>query len=145
MNLYLEAMKAKGKADALDLRNRAKDMDGTAIIAEEEKIPDFKNIDYSNHPVGTPVKDGEQVLTLLQPYDASVHTGRPLESRDRWSLQHTKDPKKAKPWVDAFGTSGMWMKGDCYLHKDGKARRALEDNLIHDADALPDKWEVVEI
>ena len=37
----LALMKEKGKADALDLRSRAKDLDGTAIIADESKIPLF--------------------------------------------------------------------------------------------------------
>ena len=52
----LALMKEKGKADALDLRSRAKDLDGTAIIAEESKIPLFDpNKDYSNWAVGSPV------------------------------------------------------------------------------------------
>ena len=37
--LVLSVMRAQGKADALDLRTRAATMDGTAIIAEEEKAP----------------------------------------------------------------------------------------------------------
>lgn len=34
-------MKEKGADDALNLRGRASTMDGTAIIAEESKVPDF--------------------------------------------------------------------------------------------------------
>ena len=33
----LSIMREQGRANALDLRNRAKDMTGTAIIAEESK------------------------------------------------------------------------------------------------------------
>lgn len=40
-NLYIDAMKAKGLADAADLQGRSSTMDGTALYAEEEKIPDF--------------------------------------------------------------------------------------------------------
>ena len=41
--------KVQGKADALDLAKRAPDMDGTAIIAEEEKVPAWsEKTDYSN-------------------------------------------------------------------------------------------------
>ena len=74
----LALMKEKGKADALDLRSRAKDLDGTAIIAEESKIPLFDpNKDYSNWAVGSPVYeivDGErQVFGLIQPQHVSSH------------------------------------------------------------------------
>ena len=49
-------MKEKGADDALNLRGRASTMDGTAIIAEESKVPDFDaQKDYSACPVGTPV------------------------------------------------------------------------------------------
>ena len=41
-------MKEKGADDALNLRGRASTMDGTAIIAEESKVPDFDaQKDYS--------------------------------------------------------------------------------------------------
>ena len=55
MSMYTDAMKAKGTADALDLRERAAGMDGTAIIAEEQKAPAFDGTkDYSAWPVGAP-------------------------------------------------------------------------------------------
>ena len=71
--LILGVMRAQGKADALDLRSRASDLDGTAIIAEESKTPNFDpEKDYSGWPIGAPVRDGEQVYKLLQPYNAST-------------------------------------------------------------------------
>ena len=52
----LALMKEKGKADALDLRSRAKDLDGTAIIAEESKIPLFDpEKDYSSSSYRQPL------------------------------------------------------------------------------------------
>lgn len=35
----LDVMRAQGKSDALDLRTRAPELDGTALIAEEAKVP----------------------------------------------------------------------------------------------------------
>ena len=59
--LVLSVMRAQGKADALDLRSRAKDMDGTAIIAEREKAPNWQaDKDYSSWPAGAPVRDEER-------------------------------------------------------------------------------------
>lgn len=145
MSIYTEAMKEKGIADALDLRGRAKDMDGTAIIAEEKKVPTFDcKKDYSAWSVGSPVADEGQVWTLLQPYNAANYDGRPSTLRALWGLCHTKDPAKAKPWVDAYGTSGMYMKDECYLASTGIVYRAKQDNLVHDAEAYPDGWEAVQ-
>lgn len=141
---YFDIMRDRGKEDALDLRARANDMDGTEIIAEETKVPAWTNKDYSNFPVGSPVIDEGQVWKLIQPYDATVHTGRPSESRDRWSLCHTKNPSKAKPWVDALGTSGMYMKDECYKDANGMVYRCRQDNVVYDATALPDAWETVD-
>ena len=144
MSIYTEAMKAQGKADALDLRSRAAGMDGTGFIAEESKAPAFDPAkDYSDWPAGAPVTDEGQVWTLIQPYNAAGYEGRPSTLRALWGLCHTKDPAKAKPWVDPYGTSGMYMTGECYKGADGIVHRALQDNLVHDAEALPSAWEAV--
>lgn len=137
-------MKEKGADDALNLRERASTMDGTAIIAEESKVSDFDaQKDYSACPVGTPVADEGQVWTLIQPYNAANYQGRPSTLRALWGLCHTTDPAKAKPWVDAYGTSGMYMKNECYKAADGKVYRCKQDNCVHDAAALPSAWEEV--
>ena len=48
-------MRAQGKADALDPRARAPELDGTAIIAEEAKVPQFDGTkDYSGWAIGSP-------------------------------------------------------------------------------------------
>ena len=67
-----------GKADALNLAARAPDLDGTAIIAEEEKIPAWSDkADYSGKAVGIPVADEGQVWLLLIPHRAADYVGRP--------------------------------------------------------------------
>lgn len=142
--MILDMMRLRGRSDAMDLRSRASDMDGTAIIAEESKAPAFDpSKDYSGWPVGAPVQDAGQVWTLLQPHNAANYEGRPATLRALWGLCHTKDPARAKPWVDAYGTSGMYMMGECYRAADGAVYRALQDNLVHDAAALPTAWEAV--
>lgn len=140
----LGVIRGQGKRDALGLRSRAKDMDGTAIIAEEQKAPPFDPAkDYSGWPVGAPVTDEGQVWTLLQPYNAANHDGRPSALRALWGLCHTTDPDKAKPWVDPHGTSGMYLAGECYRAGDGTVYRALADNIVHPAGEYPQGWEVV--
>ena len=112
----------QGMRDALDLANRAKDMDGTAIIAEEDHIPAWSsNTDFTSLPVNTPVRDEDQVWLLIIPHNAAYYPGRPSTLRSLWSLAHTKDPAKAKPWVASYGVSGLYMLDECctYAAEDG--------------------------
>lgn len=100
-DMILGVMRAQGAADALDLRGRAADMDGTAIIAEEDKVPAFDPAkDYSQWPAGAPVRDGEQVYKLITPHNAAHYPdSRPSNTPALWSITHTKDPARAKPWM----------------------------------------------
>ena len=144
--LILGVMREQGRSDAMSLRSRAADMDGTAIIAEESKVPAFDpNKDYSAWPVGAPVADEGQVWTLIQPYNAANYQGRPSTLRALWGLTHTTDPAKAKPWVDPYGTSGMYMAKECYRAEDGTVYRCKADNTVYDAAALPSAWEVATV
>lgn len=144
-------MKEKGRSDALDLRSRAKDLDGTAIIAEETKIPQFDgNKDYSSFPIGSPVweeVDGErQIFTLITPHNAAHYPGStPSNTRALWSLTHTKDAAKAKAWVAPLGTSGMYMLDEvCTRNK--RVWRSKRDNNPHEPGVTGAEgfWEVIE-
>ena len=149
-DVVLSALKTQGKADALDLRSRAPEMDGTGLIDEEEKIPVFvPNGDYSGWPRYAPVKelvDGEyQVFTWITPVNTAHYPGfRPSVNRAECSLCHTKDPAKAKSWVDPLGTSGMYELGECYKEADGRIfRQTYDGKNEHRATVLPERWEEV--
>ena len=110
-DLYLEAMRAKGAADAADFQQRSAEMDGTAMYAEEEKIPDFaeavKVKNMNQRPWGQ--TNGfvcrnslEQVVRLVQPYDSDIYTQEPGDKAlaAHWRFVYSKDPKKAKPFLE---------------------------------------------
>lgn len=142
----LALFRQQGAADALDLRARAPQMDGTGIIDEEEKIPAFDpEKDYSGWAAGSPVRDEGQVWVLLQPHNAIHYEGRPATLRALWGLCHTKNPAKAKAWVQPYGTSGMYMIDECYKADDGAVYRCKRNNVVYDAAAMPDWWERVEV
>ena len=140
----IDVFRSLGRSDALKLREEAHALTGTQIIDREFCIPDFDPLkDYSTYPVGSPVRDEDQVWTLLQPHNAAHYGGRPSSLRALWSLAHTTNPKKAKPWVNPYGTSGMYMTGEVYLGADGAVWKAKQDNLVHDALSYPMGWEKV--
>lgn len=139
-----DIFRSLGRSDALKLREEAASLNGTQIIDREHSAPAFDPTkDYSGFPVGAPVTDEGQVWLLIQPYNAANYAGRPSALRALWGLAHTTNPERAKPWVDAYGTSGMYMTGECYKAEDGAVYRAKQDNLVHDAAAYPDGWELV--
>lgn len=136
-----------GKMNASELRKEAANLTGTQIIDREYAVPQFDpDKDYADWPIGSPVVDEDQVWLLLIPHNAQSYPDlRPSDNRACWGLAHTKNPAKAKAWVDAYGTSGMYMTDECYKDEDGLIWRASQDNLIYDATALPDAWtQVVE-
>jgi len=131
--------KQQGKADAMELAARAPGMDATAIIAEEEKVPLFVwGTDYSCCDAGTPIAeiiDGEkQIFTMLTPVNTAAYPGiTPNKERSLFSLCHTKDPAKAKPWVASQGISGLYQMEECctYPFSDGTIhvfRNLVKDN-----------------
>lgn len=147
--LILSVMRANGRADALDLRNRATGadgsapMDGTAVIAEEHKIPAWSaEKDYSGWAAGAPVRYNGQVYALLQPHNAAYYPGStPENTAALWSIRHTKDAAKAKAWAAPAGTSGLYMAEECCVW-DGAVYRCLQDNNPYSPEDYPDWWEI---
>ena len=142
--------KPMGKSDALDLASRASTMDGTAIIAEEQKVPLFVwGTDYSNCPIGAPIAeiiDGEvQIFTMITPVNTANYPGiTPNTERSLYSLRHTKDPVKAKPWIASQGTSGLYEVDECCTYN-GKVWRNLHHNNEYppETPTVEDRWELV--
>ena len=93
--IYFDAMKAKGLVDAADLQERSSSLDGTALYAEEDKIPDFaeavKVRNMLERKAGQ--KDGfvcrstaGRVVRLLQVYDREIYLQEPEELPAQWDL-----------------------------------------------------------
>lgn len=142
----LEVYRNQGRADALALRKEAEKLTQTEIIDREESIPAFQEgRDYSAWPAQSPVTDDGQVWLLLQPYNSTHHPGKPKDLRTLWGLAHTKNPKKAKPWVAPYGTSGLYYRYECYRKDDGTVMRCITEKTNFNADEYPPFWEVVAV
>lgn len=141
-----DIFRSLGRSDALVLRQEAANLNGTEIIDREHAAPAFDpQKDYSTWTKDAPVTDEGQVWTLIQPHNAANYAGRPSTLRALWGLAHTTNPAKAKPWVDPYGTSGMYMTGEVYKDAGGNVWRCLQDNTVYDAATWPEAWEVVSV
>lgn len=140
-------MRNQGAADAQRLRERAVagTADGTALIAAEEQIPTWRQRDYTDVPIGTPYKYGDQVYKLWQAHDA---TNQPDWTPDRavslWDICHTTAPAKAKPYVTPQGTRGMYQVGDVCTYN-GVIYRSTAGNNVWAPDTYPQGWEQVDV
>ena len=137
----LEHMKNIGIQVVNKLQAEAPSLDGTSIIAQEDYIPDFDPTkQYLNWAAGTVVRDNGQVWKLLQPYDSTIYTDHPENLRAQWGLMHTKNPDKAKPYVEPLGTSGMYMKDECCTYN-GATYISLIDNNVWSPEDYPTGWQ----
>lgn len=136
----VNVMYEEGRRQALALQKQAPAMTGTEVIAQEGNIPAWNpNKDYSAWAAGYPVADEGQVWLLLQPHNSAHYTGRPSGLRALWGLAHTTDPAKAKPWVEPYGTSGMYMTGECCTYG-GHVWRSDQDNNVWAPGTTGVKW-----
>ena len=143
--LYLQAMKDKGRADAADLQNRSDGMDGTALYEEEEKIPSFleakSKMNMLTRPIGFVCKSSAgRVVRLLQNYDSDIYTQEPEELPAQWGFVWSTDPKKALPFI-SLATSPYGI-GDCCT-ENGIVYRSIMDGNVWSPSEYPQGWESV--
>lgn len=145
--LVLSVMREKGLADAADLQERAATMNGSALYAEEEKIPSFAAARARKNMLERPVgflcrSSAGRVVKLLQVYDSAVYTQEPEELPAQWGFYWSTDPAKALPFV-ALSTS-PYQKGDCCT-EDGRIWRSTMDTNTWAPSAYPQGWEEVQV
>lgn len=141
--LYTSAMYDKGLADAADLQSRSTSMDGTALYAEEGKIPDFveavKAKNMLQRPVGFVCRSTTgHIVKLLQVYDSATYPAEPEELPAQWGFVWSRDPAKAREFV-AISTS-PYMTDDCCIDA-GHVWRSTMDNNVWRPSEYPQGWQ----
>ena len=145
----LKTLRQAGKQAAEALQQKAPDMTGTELYAEEEFIPSFKSAVAKKNMLERKAgqKDGfvckssaGRVVRLLQNYDSSIYTQEPEELPAQYGFVWSKDPAKALPFI-ALATS-PYDTGDCCTET-GIVYRSLIENNVHAPSAYPQGWEVV--
>lgn len=145
----LKTLKQAGKQAAEALQQKAPDMTGTELYAEEEFIPSFKAAVMKKNMLERKAgqKDGfvckssaGRVVRLLQNYDSNIYTQEPEELPAQYGFVWSKDPAKALPFI-ALATS-PYDTGDCCTET-GIVYRSTMDGNVHAPSAYPQGWEVV--
>ena len=142
--IALNVMYKQGKADAQDLQTRAPEMDGTALYAENQKIPDFQAAKAAKNMLERRIgfvcrSTAGRVVKLLQVYDSMVYPGEPEELPAQWGFVWSKNPEDALPFV-AMSTS-PYMIGEYCLNNAGEPKRSTLDNNVWSPDSNPEFWE----
>lgn len=140
--LYTSAMYAKGLADAADLQSRAPEMDGTALYAEEEKIPDFQAARQAKNMKDRPAgqengficrNSAGLVVRLVQPYDSDIYPQEPGDKTlaAQWRFVYSKDPRKARPFLDDPDILSLnyYNVGECCIENNHVYRSKIPANV----------------
>lgn len=122
--LALDAMRAKGAADAAALAAKAVAGEANAqeLLEKKSMIPTWRQRDFTAVPVGTPYKWGDMVYKLRQAHDATEH---PEWTPDRvpalWAAL-SKEGETGAPEAPITASRGMeYTYGLYYLDtEDGK-------------------------
>lgn len=140
----LNRERMRGREAALALAERAHEMTGRELIEEEGSIPAWsESAVYTSAHIGFPVRDNGQVFTILQPHTPAHNPGaRPADLPAIYSIQHTTDPDKAKPYLAPHGTSGLYSEGEVCTYE-GAIWRSLQGNNPYPP-GTRDFWEEVE-
>lgn len=141
--MFIEAAYNYGRTKALELRAAAAELTDTEVIEQELFIPTWRE---GPQVAGAPVQYEGQVYRVLPPgHDSTGNPAwNPADTPALFGVCHTKDPYKAKPWVNPYGTSGMYYKDECYVDDEGVVWRQVYDGgNVYDAATLPERWEAV--
>ena len=139
-------MYKQGRANALALQDKAADMTGTELYAQDGDIPTFaaavKNSNMLDRSAGFVCRSSAgRVVRLVQPYDSTIYTQEPEELPAQWGFAWSTDPAKALPFI-AMSTS-PYNKGDCCTDG-GKVWRSTMDSNVWSPTAYPQGWEEVQ-
>lgn len=141
--LYTGAMYDRGLADAADLQERSASMDGTALYAEEEKIPDFAAakavMNMLQRQVGFVCRSSAgRVVKLLQVYDSNTYPQEPEELAAQWGFVWSKDPRKALPFIQL--ATSTYATGECCTAA-GHVWRSKQDGVNWSPETNPEFWD----
>lgn len=121
---------------------------GTEVIACEELLPAWTKEGPKgdgSHELGEPCTHAGQAWRCFQAHNCNDNPDiEPGKSPAQWAPYHTKNPKKAKPFIQPTGAHDTYQTGECCVWTDGSVKRSKMDNNAHSPADYPQGWEAVE-
>ena len=142
-DILIQAAYNYGREKALELREEAPTLTDTEVIDQELFIPTWHE---GFQPLGAVVQFEGQVYRVIQEHDSTGNWyWNPSASPALFSICHTKNPFKAKPWVSPYGTSGMYYLDECYIDGNTVWKQIYDGENVYDAVTLPERWVEVDL
>ena len=143
----LQTMKDAGLTQAQVLQEKAPDMTGTELYAQDVYIPEFQAAKAAKNMLERTAgfvcrSTAGRVVRLIQPYDSTIYTQEPEELPAQWGFAWSTDPAKALPFIEL--ATSPYMTGDCCT-ENGHVWRSTMDNNVWAPSGYPDGWEEVEM
>ena len=140
-------MKDAGLTQAQVLQEKAPDMTGTELYAQDVYIPEFQAAKAAKNMLERTAgfvcrSTAGRVVRLIQPYDSTIYTQEPEELPAQWGFAWSTDPAKALPFIEL--ATSPYMTGDCCT-ENGHVWRSTMDNNVWAPSGYPDGWEEVEM
>lgn len=142
----LQTMQQAGLTQAQTLQEKAPEMTGTELYAQDDYIPEFSAAcalkDMLERAAGFVCRStAGRVVRLIQPYDSTIYSQEPEELPAQWGFVWSTDPAKALPFIEL--ATSPYMTGDCCT-EGGHVYRSTMDNNVWAPSGYPDGWEEVE-
>ena len=142
-DLVLETLRKSGLLAAKAVQEKAADLSGTELNAEDAYIPEFQAAiaakNMLERSAGFVCKSSAgRVVRLLQPYDSTIYTAEPEELPAQYGFVWSTDPGKAKPFLSL--STSPFNTGDCCTH-DGHVWRSGRDGNVWAPGTTGVEWE----
>lgn len=145
----LNAIEAVVKQAKLSLNTQSTlgTLDGTTaidmeILVSPWTVPDPKN--PINFVVGDMRSKDNQVWKCIQPYRDVDHPNViPGETPSMWVPYHTKDPRKAKPFIQPTFNEDSYFKDECCMLNGVIYRSIMDTANPYSPEAYSTGWEIV--
>lgn len=144
----LEAAIRSARLNALN-EIKAGDRTGTDVIACEELLPAWTKEGPKgdgSHEVGESCTHAGQAWKCCQAHNTNHNPDIvPGAFPAQWAPYHTKDPKKAKPFIQPTGAHDSYEKGECCVWTDGNTYVSIMETAnAYSPGDYPAGWELYE-
>lgn len=125
----------------------AGERNGTEVIDREILLPEWQKDGVSGdgeHPAGECCTHAGQAWKCVQEHNTNNNPDiEPGTSPAHWVPSHTKDPAKAKPFIQPTMAEDSYYPGECCVFEGSTYRSVMEGANSYSPADYPQGWEKV--